>query len=207
MATALHRPGRDTFGSGLLYGTKRFGFAVSRRPPLSVCSTRRRQFSSLSNLSRRWYHRFCSIAGCLPLRAWLLLRLALGHFCWASAWPRVACLLPNPILVRAAAGDELWLPILMRSRGAPSVTRHGKRCGVCDEPRPSILPPGRLGHRERAGGAAFPALLRYLLLAGAAARTVRATASRFLRALLLMTLASHTGRSVFCPDLSLLPPF
>jgi uncharacterized membrane protein YfcA len=186
--------GATTFDSALLYAISGFGFAVLAAPLFLLFLDPQQAIQLVIIIST-----VLSIAvlpGLLPAVApWLLLRLALGSLVGLPLG-LVALRYADPILVRAAAWAlVLGFAILM------AVSR--RRSGEPGQPKPwtaIAMSPGLDPAAGAVSGIASalvaqpgPPVLIYLLLAGAEARTLRATLLAFFALAYGVTLASHVA--------------
>ncbi|SRR5258706_4030390 len=136
------------------------------------------------------------LPGLLPAIApWLLLRLALGSLV-GLPFGLVAFRHADPILVRAAAGATiLGFAILMavsrRRSGQPGPGQHGRAFAM--SPGRDLAAGAVSGIASALVGQPGPPVLIYLLLAGVAARTVRATLLAFFALSYGVTLVSHAA--------------
>jgi uncharacterized membrane protein YfcA len=183
-----------TFGSALLYAISGFGFAVLAAPLFLVFLDPARAIQLVIIISTA-----LSIAvlwGLLPAIApWLLLRLALGSVVGLPLG-LVAFRYADPILVRAAAGAMIFgfailMAISRRRSGQPGEGKHWTAFAMS---RGLDLAAGAVsGFTSALVGQPGPPVLIYLLLAGAAPRTVRATLLAFFALSYGVTLASHAA--------------
>ena len=182
-----------TFGSALLYSISGFGFAVLAAPLFLLFLDPARAIQLVIIIST--VLSIVVLRGLLPAIApWLLLRLALGSLVGLPLG-LVAFGYADPILVRAAAGAMIFgFAILMavsRHRsGQPGQGKHWTAFAM--SPGLDLAAGAVSGFAGALWGSRAPPVLIYLLLAGAAARTVRATLLAFF-ALYGMTLASHAA--------------
>jgi uncharacterized membrane protein YfcA len=136
------------------------------------------------------------LRGLLPAIApWLLLRLALGGLVGLPLG-LVAFRYADPTLVRAVAGAMIFgFAILMavsrRRSGQPGQGRHWTAFAM--SPCLDLAAGAISGIASALVGQPGPPVLIYLLLAGAAARTVRATLLAFFALSYALTLASHAA--------------
>jgi uncharacterized membrane protein YfcA len=181
-----------TFGSALLYAISGFGFAVLAAPLFLLFLDPAPAIQLVIIISTVLSIVVCR--GLLPAIApWLLLRLALGSLVGLPLG-LVAFRYADPILVRAAVGAMIFgfavLMAISRGRsGQPGQGKHWTAFAMC----PSLdLAAGAVsGIAAALVGQPGPPVLIYLLLAGAAARTVRATLLAFFALSYGVTLASH----------------
>jgi uncharacterized membrane protein YfcA len=193
-----------SFSSAFLYAISGFGFAVLAAPLFLLFLDPQRAIQLVIIIST-----VISIAvlrGLLPhIAPALLLRLALGSLIGLPLG-LFAFRYADPILVRAAAGAIIFgFAILMavsrRRSGHPGQGKHWL---------PLVMSPGldlAAGAVSGVAGALVgqpgPPVLIYLLLAGTAARSVRATLLAFFALSYGVTLASHAADGWHpCPDLA-----
>ena len=180
-----------TFGSALLYSISGFGFAVLAAPLFLLFLDPARAIQLIIIIST--VLSIVVLRGLLPAIApRLLLRLALGSLVGLPLG-LIAFRYADPILVRAAAGAMIFgFAILMavsRRSGQPG---QGKRWTAFAMSPGLDLATGALsGIAGALVGQPGPPVLIYLLLAGTAARTVRATLLAFFALSYGVTLASH----------------
>ena len=183
-----------TFGSAMLYAISGFGFAVLAAPLFLLFLDPARAIQLVIIIST-----VLSIAvlrGLLPAIApWLLLRLALGSLVGLPLG-LVAFRYSDPTLVRAAAGAMiLGFAILMavsrRRSGQPGQGKHWTAFAM--SPGLDLAVGAVSGFAGALVGQPGPPVLIYLLLAGMAARTVRATLLAFFALSYGVTLASHAA--------------
>src|SRR5262249_28162873 len=183
-----------TFGSALLYAISGFGFAVLAAPLFLLFLDPARAIQLVIIISTALS--IAVLRGLLPAIApWLLLRLALGSLVGLPLG-LVAFRYADPILVRAAAGAMIFgFAILMAvSRRRSGQPGEGKHWTVFAMAPGLVLVAGCLsGFATARGGPPGPPVLIYLLLAGAAPRTVRATLLAFFALSYGVTLASHAA--------------
>jgi uncharacterized protein len=183
-----------TFGSALLYAISGFGIAVLAAPLFLLFLDPARAIQLVIIISTA-----VSIAvlrGLLPAIApWLLLRLALGSLVGLPLG-LVAFRYADPVLVRAAAGAMIFgfaivLGVSRLRSGRPGQGKHWTAFAM----RPGLdLAAGAVsGIAGALVGQPGPPVLIYLLLAGAAAKTVRATLLAFFALSYGVTLASHAA--------------
>ena len=183
-----------TFGSALLYAISGFGFAVLAAPPFLLFLDPARAIELVIIIST--VLSIVVLRGLLPAIApWLLLRLALGGLVGLPLG-LVAFRYADPILVRAAAGTIIFgFAILMavsRHRsGQPGQGKHWTAFAM--SPGLDLAAGAVSGFAGALVGQPGPPVLIYLLLAGAAARTVRATLLAFFALSYGVTLASHAA--------------
>jgi uncharacterized membrane protein YfcA len=185
--------GATTFGSSLLYAISGFGFAVLAAPLFLLLLNPARAIQLVIIIST--VLSIVVLRGMLPAVApWLLLRLALGGLVGLPLG-LVAFRYADPTLVRAVAGAMICgFAILM----AVTRCRSGQH-GQCRHWTFAMSPGLDLAAGAISGlasalvGEPGPPVLIYLLLAGAAARTVRATLLAFFALSYTVTLASHAA--------------
>jgi uncharacterized protein len=183
-----------TFGSALLYAISGFGFAVLAAPLFLLFLDPMRAIQLIIIISTAVS--IVVLRGLLPAIApWLLLRLALGSVVGLPVG-LLAFRYADPILVRAAAGALIFgFAILMAVSRRPS-----RQPGTGEHWTAFAMSPGLdfaagvvSGFTGALVGQPGPPVLIYLLLAGAAARTVRATLLAFFALSYGVTLASHAA--------------
>ncbi len=183
-----------TFGSALLYAISGFGFAVLAAPLFLLFLDPARAIQLVIVIST--VLSIVVLRGLLPAIApWLLLRLALGTLVGLPLG-LVAFRYADPILVRAAAGATIFgFAILMAvSRRRSGPTRAGKHwTAFAMSPGLDLAAGAVSGFAGALVGQPGPPVLIYLLLAGTAARTVRATLLAFFALSYGVTLASHAA--------------
>ena len=183
-----------TFGSALLYAISGFGFAVLAAPLFLLFLDPARAIQLVIIIST--VLSIVVLRGLLPAIApWLLLRLALGGLVGLPLG-LVAFRYADPTLVRAAAGAMIFgFAILMavsRLRAAqPGQGKHWTAFTM--SPRLDLAAGAVSGIATALVGQPGPPVLIYLLLAGAAAQTVRATLLAFFALSYAATLASHAA--------------
>jgi hypothetical protein len=183
-----------TFGSALLYAISGFGFAVLAAPLFLLFVDPVRAIQLVIIIST--VLSIVVLRGLLPAIApWLLLRLALGSLVGLPLG-LIAFRYADPILVRVAAGAMIFgFAILMavsRLRsGQPGQGKHWTAFAM--SPGLDIAAGAVSGIASALVGQPGPPVLIYLLLAGAAARTVRATLLAFFALTYGVTLASHAA--------------
>jgi uncharacterized membrane protein YfcA len=183
-----------TFGSALLYSISGFGFAVLAAPLFLLFLDPARAIQLIIIIST--VLSIVVLRGLLPAIApWLLLRLALGSLVGLPLG-LIAFRYADPILVRAAAGTIIFgFAILMavsRHRsGQPGQGKHWTAFAM--SPGLDLAAGAVSGFAGALVGQPGPPVLIYLLLAGAAARTVRATLLAFFALSYGVTLASHAA--------------
>jgi uncharacterized protein len=178
--------------AALLYAISGFGFAVVAAPLFLLFLDPARAIQLVIIISTALS--IAVVPGLLSAIApWLLLRLALGSLLGLPLG-LVAFRYVDPTLVRAAAGATIFgFAVLM----AVSRRRSGRQ-GQNGHWRAFAMSPGRdlvagavSGIANAVVGMAGPPVLIYLLLAGAQARTVRATLLAFFALSYGVTLVSH----------------
>jgi uncharacterized membrane protein YfcA len=183
-----------TFASALLYAISGFGFAVLAAPLFLLFLDPPRAIHLVIIIST--VLSVVVLRGLLSAIApWLLLRLALGSLVGVPLG-LVAFRYADPILVRAAAGAIIFgFAILMvvsrRWSGQPGQGKHWTAFAMSsglDFTAGAIS-----GIASALVGQPGPSVLIYLLLAGAAANTVRATLLAFFALSYGVTLASHAA--------------
>jgi uncharacterized protein len=183
-----------TFGSALLYAISGFGFAVLAAPLFLLFLDPAPAIQLVIIIST--VLSIVVLRGMLPAIApWLLLRLALGSLVGLPLG-LVAFRYADPILVRAAAGAMiLGFAILMAtSRRRSGQAGQGKHwTAFAMSPGLDLAAGAVSGIGAALVGQPGPPVLIYLLLAGAAARTVRATLLAFFALSYAVTLASHAA--------------
>jgi len=183
-----------TFGSALLYSISGFGFAVLAAPLFLLFLDPARAIQLIIIIST--VLSIVVLRGLLPAIApWLLLRLALGSLVGLPLG-LIAFRYADPILVRAAAGTIIFgFAILMAvSRhwsGQPGQGKHWTAFAM--SPGLDLAAGAVSGFAGALVGQPGPPVLIYLLLAGVAARTVRATLLAFFALSYGVTLASHAA--------------
>jgi len=183
-----------TFGSALLYAISGFGFAVLAAPLFLLFLDPARAIQLVIIISTA--ASIVVLRGLLPAIApWLLLRLALGSLAGLPLG-LVAFRYADPILVRAAAGAMIFgFAILMavsrRRSGQPGESKHWAAFAM--SPGLDLTAGAISGFAGALVGQPGPPVLIYLLLAGAEARTVRATLLAFFALSYGVTLVSHAA--------------
>jgi len=183
-----------TFGSALLYAISGFGFAVLAAPLFLLFLDPARAIQLVIIISTALS--IVVLRGLLPTIApWLLLRLALGSLVGLPLG-LVAFRYADPILVRAAAGAMIFgfavLMTVSRRRSVQPVP--GKQWTVFAMSPSLDLAAGAVsGVASALVGQPGPPVLIYLLLVGAAAKTVRATLLAFFALSYGVTLAFHAA--------------
>jgi uncharacterized membrane protein YfcA len=183
-----------TFSSALLYAVSGFGFAVLAVPLFLLFLDPARAIQLVIIISTALS--IVVLRGLLSAIApWLLLRLALGSLVGLPLG-LVAFRYADPILVRAAAGAMIFgfaiLMAISRLRsGQPDQGKHWTAFAM--SPGLDLAAGAVSGIAGALVGQPGPPVLIYLLLAGAAARTVRATLLAFFALSYGVTLASHAA--------------
>jgi uncharacterized protein len=183
-----------TFGSALLYAISGFGFAVLATPLFLLFLDPARAIQLVIIIST--VLSIVVLRGMLSTIApWLLLRLAIGGLVGLPLG-LVAFRYADPTLVRAVAGAMIFgFAILMavsrRRSGQPGQGRHWTAFAM--SPGLDLAAGAVAGIASALVGQPGPPVLIYLLLAGAAARTVRATLLAFFALSYAVTLASHAA--------------
>ena len=183
-----------TFGAALLYAMSGFGFAVLAAPLFLLFLDPAQAVQLVIIIST--VLSTVVLQGLLPAIApWLLLRLALGSFVGLPLG-LAAFRYADPILVRAAAGAMIFgFAILMavsrRRSGQPGQEKHWTAFAM--SPGLDLAAGAVSGFAGALVGQPGPPVLIYLLLAGAAASTVRATLLAFFALSYGVTLASHAA--------------
>jgi uncharacterized protein len=181
-----------TFGSALLYAISGFGFAVVAAPLFLLFLDPARAIQLVIIIST--VLSIVVLRGLLPAIApWLLLRLALGSLVGLPLG-LVAFHYADPILVRATAGAVIFgfailMAISRRRSGQPGQDK--RRRAFAMRPRLDLAAGAVSGIAAALVGEPGPPVLIYLLLVGAAAKTVRATLLAFFALSYGVTLASH----------------
>src|SRR5882672_6569651 len=183
-----------TFVAALLYAVTGFGFAVLAAPIFLLFTDPAPAIQLVIIIST--VLSIVVLRGLLPAIApWLLLRLVLGSL-GGLPLGLVAFRYADPFLVRAAAGAMIFgFAILMavsrRRSGQPGQGKHWTAFAMS---RGLDLAAGVVsGIAGALVGQPGPPVLIYLLLAGTAARTVRATLLAFFALSYGVTLASHAA--------------
>ena len=183
-----------TFGSALLYAISGFGFAVLAAPLFLLYLDPARAIQLVIIVSTALS--IAVVRGLLPaIEPWLLLRLALGSLVGLPLG-LLAFRHADPILVRAAAGATIFgfavlMAVSRRRSGQPGQRKHWTAFAM--SPGGDLAAGAVSGIANAVVGMAGPPVLIYLLLAGAAARTVRATLLAFFALSYGATLASHAA--------------
>jgi uncharacterized membrane protein YfcA len=183
-----------TFGSALLYAISGFGIAVFATPLFLLFLDPARAIQLVIIISTAVS--IVVVRGLLPAIApWLLFRLALGSLVGLPLG-LVAFRYADPILVRAAAGATIFgFAILIGgSRHRSGQPGQGKHCtALAMSPGRDLAAGAFSGFAGALVGQPGPPVLIYLLLAGTAASTVRATLLAFFALSYGVTLASHAA--------------
>lgn len=183
-----------TFVAALLYAVTGFGFAVLAAPLFLLFTDPAPAIQLVIIIST--VLSIVVLRGLLPAIApWLLLRLALGSLVGLPLG-LVAFRYADPFLVRAAAGAMIFgFAILMavsrRRSGQPGQGKHWTAFAM--SPGLDLAAGAVSGIAGALVGQPGPPVLIYLLLAGTAARTVRATLLAFFALSYGVTLASHAA--------------
>jgi uncharacterized membrane protein YfcA len=183
-----------TFGSALLYAVSGFGFAVLAAPFFLLFLDPSRAIQLVIILST--VLSIVVLPGLLSAVApWLLLRLALGSLLGLPLG-LVAFRSADPTLVRAVAGAlilgfAVLMAISRHRSGESGPGKHWTAFGM--SPGLDLAAGAVSGLASALVGQPGPPVLIYLLLAGAEARTVRATLLAFFALAYGMTLASHAA--------------
>jgi uncharacterized membrane protein YfcA len=183
-----------TFVAALLYAVTGFGFAVLAAPLFLLFTDPAPATQLVIIISTALS--IVVLRGLLPAIApWLLLRLALGSLVGLPLG-LVAFRYADPFLVRAAAGAMIFgFAILMavsrRRSGQPGQGKHWTAFAM--SPGLDLAAGAVSGIAGALVGQSGPPVLIYLLLAGTAARTVRATLLAFFALSYGVTLASHAA--------------
>jgi uncharacterized membrane protein YfcA len=181
-----------TFVAALLYAISGFGFAVLAAPLFLLFLDPARAIQLVIIISTALS--IVVVPGLLrAIAPGLLLRLALGNLVGLPLG-LVAFRHADPILMRAAAGATIFgfavLMAISRLRsGHPGQGTHWTACAM--SPRRDLAAGAVSGIANAVVGMAGPPVLIYLLLAGAEARTVRATLLAFFALSYGVTLVSH----------------
>ena len=183
-----------TFVAALLYAVTGFGFAVVAAPLFLLFTDPAPAIQLVIIIST--VLSIVVLRGLLPAIApWLLLRLVLGSLVGLPLG-LVAFRYADSFLVRGAAGAMIFgFAILMavsrRRSGQPGQGKHWTAFAV--SPGLDLVAGAVSGFAGALVGQPGPPVLIYLLLAGAAARTVRATLLAFFALSYAVTLASHAA--------------
>jgi uncharacterized membrane protein YfcA len=183
-----------TFASALLYAISGFGFAVLAAPLFLLFLDPAPAIQLVIIISTMLS--IVVLRGLLPAIApWLLLRLALGSLVGLPLG-LIAFRYADPILVRAAAGAMIFgfavlMAISRRRSVQPGQDKHWTAFAM--SPGLDLAAGAVSGVAAALVGQPGPPVLIYLLLVGAAARTVRATLLAFFALSYGVTLASHAA--------------
>ena len=183
-----------TFGSALLYAVSGFGFAVLAAPLFLLFLDSARAIQLVIIIST--VLSIVVLRGLSPAIApWLLLRFALGSLVGLPLG-LVAFRYADPTVVRAAAGAMIFgfailMAISRRRSGQPGKGKHWTAFAM--SPGLDLAAGTVSGIASAVVGQPGPPVLIYLLLAGAEARTVRATLLAFFALTYGVTLASHAA--------------
>ena len=183
-----------TFGAALLYAISGFGIALLATPLFLLFLDPARAIQLVIIISTAVS--IVVVPGLLQAIApWLLLRLALGSLVGLPIG-LVGFRYSDPILVRAAAGATIFgFAILMGvSRLRSGQPGQGKQwTAFATSPGLDLAAGALSGIAGALVGQPGPPVLIYLLLAGTAARTVRATLLAFFALSYEVSLASHAA--------------
>ena len=169
-----------TFLAALLYAISGFGFAVLAAPLFLLFLDPPRAIQLVIVIST--VLSIIVLRGLLPaILPWLLLRLALGSLVGLPLG-LVAFRYTDPILVRAAAGAMIFgfamlMTVSRRRSGQPGQGKHWTAFTM--SPGFDLAAGAVSGIAGALVGQPGPPVLIYLLLAGTAARTLRATLLAF----------------------------
>jgi hypothetical protein len=183
-----------TFAAALLFAISGFGFAVVAAPLYLVFLDPARAIQLVIIISTALS--IAVVRGLLPaIEPWLLLRLALGSLVGLPLG-LLAFRHADPILVRAAAGATIFgfavlMAVSRRPSGQPGQGKH--RTAFAMSPGRDLAAGAVAGIATALVGTPGPPVLIYLLLAGTAARTVRATLLAFFALSYGVTLVSHAA--------------
>ena len=183
-----------TFGSALLYAISGFGFAVLAAPLFLLFLDPARAIQLVVIIST--VLSVVVLRGLVPAIApWLLLRLSLGSLVGLPLG-LVGFRYADPILVRAAAGATIFgfaivMAVSRRRSGQPGEGKHWAALAM--SPGLDLAAGAVSGFASALVGQPGPPVLIYLLIAGVAARTVRATLLAFFALSYGVTLASHAA--------------
>jgi uncharacterized protein len=181
-----------TFAAALLYAVSGFGFAVLATPLFLLFVEPARAVQLVIIISTALS--FIVLPGLgRAIAPWLLLRLALGTLAGLPIG-LIAFGYADPVLVRAVIGTMILafavlLVGLRRSRGRPGPNQHWPPIAM--RPGRDLAAGAASGVASALVGMAGPPVLIYLLLAGAAPITVRATLLSFFALSYSATLISH----------------
>ena len=183
-----------TFGSALLYAISGFGFAVLAAPLYLLFLDPARAIQLVIIISTALS--IVVLRGMLAAIApWLLLRLTLGGLVGLPLG-LVAFRYADPTLVRAVAGATIFgfailMAVLSGRSGRPGQGKHWTAFAM--SPGRDLAAGAVAGVATALLGTPGPPVLIYLLLAGAAPRTVRATLLAFFALSYGVTLVSHAA--------------
>jgi uncharacterized membrane protein YfcA len=183
-----------TIVAALIYAISGFGFAVLAAPLFLLFLDPARAIQLVIIISTALS--IVVIPGLLPAIApWLLLRPALGSLVGLPLG-LVAFRHADPILVRAAAGATIFgfavlMAVSLRRSSQPGERKHWTAFAM--SPARDLFAGAVSGIANAVVGMAGPPVLIYLLLAGAEARTVRATLLAFFALSYGVTLVSHAA--------------
>jgi uncharacterized membrane protein YfcA len=183
-----------TFGAALLYAISGFGFAVLAVPLFLLFLDPARAIQLVIIIST--VLSIVVLPGLLSAIApRLLLRLVLGSLVGLPVG-LVAFRYADPVLVRVAAGAIIFgfamlMAILRRLSGQPGQGKHWTAFAM--SPGLDLTAGAIAGIASALVGQPGPPVLIYLLLTGAAARTVRATLLAFFAFSYGVTLAAHVA--------------
>jgi uncharacterized membrane protein YfcA len=181
-----------TIVAALIYAISGFGFAVLAAPLFLLFLDPGRAIQLVIIISTALS--IVVVPGLLrAIAPWLLLRLALGNLVGLPLG-LVAFRHADPILVRAAAGATIFgfavlMAVSRRWSGQPGQGKHWTAFAM--SPGRDLAAGAVSGIANAVVGMAGPPVLIYLLLAGAEARTVRATLLAFFALSYGVTLVSH----------------
>src|SRR5260370_34814140 len=182
------------FGAALVYAVTGFGFAVLAAPVFLLLSAPAPAPQLVIIIST--VLSIVVLRGLLPAIApWLLLRLALGSLVGLPLG-LVAFRYADPSLGRGAAGAltfgfAILLAVSRRRSGQHGQGKHSTAFAMC--PGLDLAAGAVSGIAGALVGQPGPPVLIYLLLAGTAARTMRATLLAFFALSYGVTLASHAA--------------
>ena len=183
-----------TFGAALIYAVTGFGFAVLAAPLFLLFTDPAPAIQLVIIIST--VLSIVVLRGLLPAIApRLLLRLALGSLAGLPVG-LFAFRYADPIVVRAAAGAMIFgfavlMAVSRRRSGQAGQGRHWT--AIAMSPSRDLAAGAVSGIAGALVGQPGPPVLIYLLLAGAAASTVRATLLAFFALSYGVTLASHAA--------------
>src|SRR6266478_7690535 len=183
-----------TIVAALIYAISGFGFAVLAAPLFLLFLDPARAIQLVIIISTALS--MVVLRGLLgAIAPWLLFRLALGSLIGLPLG-LVAFRYADPILVRAAAGAMIFgfaimMAVSRRRSGQPGQGKHWTVFAM--NPGFDLAAGAVSGFAGALVGQPGPPVLIYLLLAGAAARTVRATLLAFFALSYGVTLASHAA--------------